>query len=223
MIFLWQKWSWLWIAFSGLIPLHSERDKNMTDVWGRFQAAIATVMQLGAKYRVRGEFPDRNMVLQPNLNGSHFKNEKPKTISHINIYSSSADISKLLRKSLFGAIQGSNLCLPESDPVFGEKSMEWHTKGPLATYLNPIDSPYSLQKLNFSGVTYSFTVKWSGVGCNITVISCSVKEKQSTCSNGQSNTSQSTSSCGPNWAKYMQQKWSKSSQEQPHILSAKHW
>jgi hypothetical protein len=154
-------------------------------------------MQLGAKYTVRGEFPDCNMVLQPNLNGSHFKNEKPKTISHIKIYSSSAEISKLLRKSLFGAIQGSNLCLPESDPVFGEKSMEWHTKGPLATYLNPIDSPYSLQKLNFSGVTYSFTVKWSGVGCNITVISRSVKEKQSTHSNGQSNTSQSTSSCGP--------------------------
>lgn len=114
--------------------------------------------------------------MQPNLNGSHLKNEKPKTISHITIYSSSAEISKLLRKSLFGAIQGSNFCLPESDPVFGEKRMEWHTKGPLATYLNPIDSPYSLQKLNFSGVTYSFTVKWSGVGCNIShILQCQGK------------------------------------------------
>lgn len=41
------------------------------------------------------------------------------------------------------------------------------TRGPLATYTNPKDSPYSFQKSNFSGVTYSLTLKCLSVGCMI--------------------------------------------------------
>ena len=39
------------------------------------------------------------------------------------------------------------------------------TSGPLATYLNPTtSSPYRFQCSNFSGVTYSMTSRWLGVG-----------------------------------------------------------
>lgn len=70
-------------------------------------------------------------------------------------------ISVQLCSKLFALFLFWTIFLMKNSPAL----YELRTSGPLAVYKNPSSPPLFSQNANFSGVTYSTTLRWRFVGC----------------------------------------------------------